>query len=257
MLDLHIWEKQEMNRSRANGSLLVALGVVVGGLPALLGCGAERPGSVEGQTDATVDASIEFVRGTYVEGIPYESARALSPSVVPVLLSMLEDEEEAVYWGNIAVTLAIVGDETAVEPLIEFIEQDVGGGVSDSLYRAKTSALMALGYLANEGGSEWALVYLMESVYPESWSLRGIEWQAPLHASAEERDVELSRVAILGLALSGREEARTALAIHLAESGGLSAAQDGLVENAVATLDRIAAVGLSAYYQEERAGFEP
>ena len=38
------------------------------------------------------------VRRIYVEGMPYEVAKAYSPAETPALLEMLQDEEEAPYW---------------------------------------------------------------------------------------------------------------------------------------------------------------
>lgn len=85
--------------------------------------------------------------------MPYEKAVKYDASVVPTLLEMLNDPTEQDYWSNIVVTLGMIGDESAAEPMIEFIEKGKEGTPMRSQYRAKTSAIMALGYLINKSGS--------------------------------------------------------------------------------------------------------
>ena len=195
----------------------------------------------------------DFVRATYIGGIPYDDANAYTPNVVPMLLRMLADENESLHWGNVIVTLCIIGDESVVEPIIAFIERNVEGNVTESQYRAKSSAIMALGYLINKSGNERSLTYLTESVSPALWNQRGIEWRAPFHADDQERNIALSNDAILGLALSGRPEARTVLR-NLQSRESLIGMQEGLISAAVETLDAIAERGLSGYYEDLRAG---
>src|SRR5262249_38864382 len=84
-------------------------------------------------------------------------------------------------------------------------------GLSAVQYRAKTSALMAMGYLVNRTGNQRALAYLQESARPEIWAQRGVRGIAPFQTSINERNVDLSAHAILGLALSGRPEAAQTL----------------------------------------------
>ena len=200
-------------------------------------------------TVSTQDMDVtDFVRATYIEGIPYDLANAYTSDVVPVLLDMLQDEEQTPYWGNIAVTLCIIGDERTVEPLIEFIEGNVEGEITDALYEAKSSAILALGYLVNKSGNGRSLQYLIVSAVPDTWGQRGIEWQAPYQASRDERNVDLSTAAILGLALSGRDDAKSAL-----RDLPLRDDQAGLIDAALETLDAVAEGGLSGYYRDSRA----
>ena len=102
------------------------------------------------------------VRRIYVEGMPYEVAKAYSPAETPALLEMLQDEEEAPYWPNITMALGVIGDDQAVGPLIDFIHgRGSSAEWSNALYRARASAVGALGYLVNKSGNEEALEYLL------------------------------------------------------------------------------------------------
>ena len=215
---------------------------------------AVLPVTMSAQEAQEVDIR-DFVRTTYIEGVPYDFANAYTPDVVPTLLAMLQDNNEEPYWGNIAVTLSVIGDERAVEPLLDFIEGDTEGEVTESMYRAKSSAIMALGYLVNKNGDGRSLDYLVESVEPEAWDQREIQWRAPFQADTEERNVDLSTVAILGLALSGRDEARLAL-LNTRSSEALMSTETGLIDTALEILDAVAALGLSEYYRESRARSE-
>jgi HEAT repeat protein len=154
-----------------------------------------------------------FVRQIYIEGVPYEDAiRFDANTAVPVLLRMLTDPNEEEYWPNIVITLGMLGDERAVDPLIKFLEQDVPGAqLSRSHYVAKTGVPMALGYLINKTGSQKALTYLRDSLKPDVWRQRGLSWISPLNRDAEARDLQLTKMAILGLAVSAHPAAAEAL----------------------------------------------
>ena len=198
----------------------------------------------------------DFVHTIFVEGIPYDAANAYTSEVVPTLLQMLQDEDEAPYWSNIAVTLCIIGDESAVGPLISFIEADGEAELSDSRYQATSSAVMALGYLINKSGNQRALDYLLGSVDPDAWMQRGVRWRARVQASPEARNVDLSSMAILGLALSGRPEAASALdRVPKFKFGAVQPAVSGLIETARETHRMVSQDGLSEYYQKSRSGF--
>jgi len=108
----------------------------------------------------------EFVRQIYVHGIPFEEANRYDASVAPTLLKMLNDPKEQDYWSNIVTTLGIIGDENAVEPMIEFIEKGKAGALTRSQRQAKKSAIMSLGYLINKSGNQKALDYLTTNMTP-------------------------------------------------------------------------------------------
>ena len=152
----------------------------------------------------------QFVRQTFIHGIPYEEATKYAPSVVSELLNMLADPDEEAHWTNIIVTLGMLGDERAVDPLIAFLTKGEGE-LSQTRFRAKTSALMALGYLTNKTKNEKALTFLKESLNPDVWERRGVTWASPYHENIKDRNLHLSKMAILGLALSAQPSAAESL----------------------------------------------
>lgn len=154
-----------------------------------------------------------FVRQVYIEGVPYDQATLFDPATaVPTLLEMLADRDEEEHWPNIVITLGMLGDERAVDPLIRFLEQGVPGRrLSRAHYVAKTGVVMALGYLINQSGSPKALAYLKDSVKPGIWRERNTNWTSPYHTTFDGRNLKLSKMAILGLALSGHPSAAETL----------------------------------------------
>ena len=203
----------------------------------------------------------DFVRKIYITGIPYDEANEYTSADAPILLNMLQGKNESPYWGNIVVTLSIIGDERSVDPIIRFIEQQEDGELSDADYRSKSGALMALGYLINKTGNVKAINYLVESINPKVWAQRNVDWNTRLHANAEDRNVDLSTMAILGLALSGRPEAVEALNVDPANLNfqpitiGLDHRLIEIIEPALETYEQVAKDGLSEYYRKSAVGF--
>jgi HEAT repeat protein len=150
----------------------------------------------------------------------------------------------------------MIGDESAVEPLIAFIEDaDDAGGLSREHYAAKTSALMALGYLINKTGNQRALDYLKESLDPHVWVVRDVAGTAPFQASMIERNHDLSKHAILGLAVSGHPEAAEALRSlqHPAQTDTQRAFQaqvSDVVSEALQEHQKVSSQGLAEYYRK-------
>ena len=153
----------------------------------------------------------DFVKQRFVRGVPYEEALKYSEKQVPGLLLMLSDAANINYWSNIVVTLGIIGDDRALPPLMELIKADHEGVLSAELYTAKTSATMALGYLINKSGNREALNFLKDALNPHSWNESQPGWDSPFQQVKAGRNIQLSSVAVLGLALSGHPEAVEAL----------------------------------------------
>lgn len=193
----------------------------------------------------------EFVRQTFIHGVPYEEASQYSSVVVPVLLAMLQDPREDAHGPNIVATLGIIGDERAVQPLISFLEKEVEGPLSYSRYAAKTSVLMSLGYLINKSGNQQALNYLQGSLNPETWGGRRLNWRSPFHPTTAARDQQLIAVAIMGLALSGHPSARESL-LEFRRGLGAKPEFEALVAEAIRANEQIAREGLAAYYRKNR-----
>lgn len=210
--------------------------------------------SVQAQT---ADVS-SFVRALYIEGIPYEQAVQFdADSAVPVLLNMLADPNEVPYWSNIVFTLGMLGDVRAVDPLIQFLEAGSGATLSHAHFVAKSSVPMALGYLLNKHDSAKALAYLQAGAQPSTWAARGLSWTSPVHTRAPDRDAQLSKMAIIGLAVSGRPAARQTLAklARDAATAGDRAFQErvrAVVTEAIEAHDQIERDGLIHYDSARR-----
>ena len=126
--------------------------------------GPPQPGA--SGTSAPMDVR-DFVRQVFIHEC-LTRRPAVTTSAVPVLLAMLRMIERGEVLGrHVAVLLGLIGDERAVEPMISLIQSDPGpAAMSPARYRAKTSALMAMGYVINRTVTKRALNYLQESPGP-------------------------------------------------------------------------------------------
>ena len=181
----------------------------------------------------------DFVRGVHYHGVPYDEARRYPASQVPALLKLLADPAESPHWVKVVAVLGMIGDESVAGPLIAFARQGSGMLTPDE-YRAKTTVLLALGYLANRTRSRVALDYLLASANAEEWNTRGLRWSSPFHATVAEQNARLSSTALLGLALSGAPAA-----------GELLRTLPN--QEVYREFQAIARLGLSRYYARSRA----
>ncbi len=192
----------------------------------------------------------DFVHKFYRSGIPYEQAQRYGEESTAALLSMLNDPKEEVYWTNIILTLGMIGDERVIEPLISFLEFD-HPSTSVSVYRAKLSVLTALGYAANRSKSPRPLEYLKASTHPAKWDAFKINILKAGGLTAEQSTTQLITQAIIGLALSGKSEARESLQrLKEAQSENLmrnTAELLPMLEEAIEANTKIAKDGLAAY----------
>ncbi len=156
-------------------------------------------------------------------------------------------------WANAAVTLGMIGGEQAVDPLLEFIDSSGAGAMSRERYTALTSAILALGYVVHDTGSEQVLDYLAAAVLPEIWADKNVG-MAPYHSSSTERDFDLSKFAVLALAVSGDETAAEILR-SLQEpadtevQGAFQAQYGDFIGEALEEHAKVAGQGLSGYYR--------
>ncbi len=155
----------------------------------------------------------EFVHAVYIEGVPYEQASQLAPEVaLPILEQVLRDPADEQYWANAAVTIGMIGHDQGAELLIRFItRREDKSKLSRDQTLAKTSAVMALGYIVNKAGNRKALDFLKASIDPQSWSKRNLKWTGEFHRTNVERDKQLATMSVLGLGVSGNPEAEKAL----------------------------------------------
>lgn len=198
----------------------------------------------------------EFVRRSFFHGVPFDRARAFGADSVPKLARMLTSESEKRYWRNIVVVLAMLGSDDAIEPLIAFIENDISIA-DDDVYLVKTNAVRALGYIHNATGNRQVLSYLQDSLSPTIWNRRGLVGLSEQHENVSARNLDFSKYAIFGLALSGTEAAERALinlvtpVDHMERNTMIKLALSDEIQTALGENRKIQALGLSRYYAAE------
>ena len=151
-----------------------------------------------------------FVKQTYIHGVPFQQARALGPGAVPKLIKMLSNKRYEKHWANVVVTLGFIGDNRAVDPMIKFITQSRAATISQNNIVAKRSAVMSLGYIVNKTGNKKAFDFLAKSLEPNIWRTRKVTWRTRLIKPGV-RDKSLTKMAVLGLAVTGKKEAADVL----------------------------------------------
>lgn len=145
----------------------------------------------------------EFVSQMFIHGVPYEQASEFTRDDISTLLSIIKDPSRMDHWANAIVTLEIIGDENTLFEIIEFIERDPGGEYLLAHHRAKKAAIMGMGYFINKNSSKTALSYLVQSLNPDVWKAREVYGLSSMYSTYEERNMDFSKQALLGLALSG------------------------------------------------------
>ncbi len=194
-----------------------------------------------------------FVYGIHAGSNTYGAAMEVARSeTADALLRLLHDPAMAPHWPNVTMLIGARGDPGMVSPLIDFVEaKDSDIGWSAQVYRGRTSAIMALGYLVHESGDPHALRYLIASVDPRIWtSERQVPWVLS-HESPNWLSQQLSTAAVTALAFTGRPEARDAL------DRVIDTRDDRIQEVARAMRpewELISRAGLQGYYQRDRSG---
>ena len=201
----------------------------------------------------------EFVEQIYFEGIPYEQAAQYGQDDVPKLLAMLKDSKKKAFQSNIIVTLGIIGDERAVEPMLEVLES-AGEQLKPEDFAAKSSVLMSLGYLINKSQNQKALDYLKSHSTPEGWRGSQLTTAEGLKASTDEQLQQLSTLAVIGLALSGHPDAKTTLrslseSVKAMDATTFARQMTLVVDEAIKAHEVIAKDGLAAYYKKRNNNF--
>ena len=224
------------------------------GPPAL--AGLTRVAGAEAVDTANLPVK-DFVGQLYFHGLPLEKAAAYGNGDVAILLDMLEDAGAVRYHENVALTLGMIGNPHAVEPLIEYVQKGIGSAeasMSRRAFKGRVGAMVALGYLLHFTDSEEALSFLLESTSPEAWAERetvGLEADPKIPR-------ELSKYAILSLGLSGNPAAAAYLEALRNRRLKLSPAEDsflaeeeGVILQSLELNAEISSVGLIDYYSRE------
>ena len=152
--------------------------------------------------------------------LPFREARELrrEKRAVSILLQILRSKQETdseLRAGAVAL-LGILGDPTAITPLMTFM---TGVGLRSPVdqrdYEALTDIPMSLGYILAEinrhrkqpleKARAYVLGYLLDGLQPAFWQEQA-QWTSPVHAEGQ-RNIALTKMAILGLGISGDREA--------------------------------------------------
>jgi hypothetical protein len=153
-----------------------------------------------------------FVRKGFFEGVPYNQAKLYSDDDVPELQRLLQDPAAEDTWRNVVGTLGAIGTERAKDVLITHLFSDPDGQLSPAAYIAKSDVPVALGWLVHKSDDREALELLINATDGDWWVAQGIDWSTPIHRNREDLITSLVTKAIIGLTLSGTEEAEIRLA---------------------------------------------
>lgn len=163
------------------------------------------------------DEADALVRAQWFEGIPESRLSRLSPEAVRHLGALLRDPAEREHHATTLEVLGRAGGEGAFEQVEAYARVAPVGDMPAAVYRARLALPIAYGYLARK--DDRALAKLIAAVGPEA---APAAWQYR-HLDASRVGVLLQKMAVTGLALSGRAEARAAL-LSLSYQGGSSKA---------------------------------
>jgi hypothetical protein len=192
---------------------------------------------------ATVE---DFVHNVYIHGVPFEEARKFKSSEdVERLGSLLKDSQQQRYWANAATTLGMIGTAQATRHLTEFIAR--GSGVlTPEAYRAKSSAVIAMGFALGTTGEGQALSFLVNKSDPAEWQT--FDWQSPFADGSANRDLQMARTAIAALGFSGNVHAESALEkLHSNPELASKPQFSESIDSALADSKSVRRVGFDAY----------
>ena len=204
-----------------------------------------------------------FVHRMYFEGLPYDEGSFFTSTDIAVLAPMLNSCDEILYWPNIVNVLGMIGDSAAFPILKDFLESDPRTKCHGNLratalpvaYLAKEVVPIALGYILAAHDDSDVFKYLDEGLKAQNWS-NHLHWDNPNGETQEVRNARFTRMAILGLGLSGQPSGHESLQ-------KLFKLRDGAPENQTAKFiaealginEQVRAaglgkVGLRQYYRE-------
>ncbi|HCH31376.1 MAG TPA: hypothetical protein DE045_00355 [Oceanospirillaceae bacterium] len=191
-----------------------------------------------------------FVQQLFPHGVPQAQASNYSSADTAVLLTLLADSKQQDLHANILETLGYIGDETTVAPIVAYI-QGGRGVISAAQFRAKSSGLLALGYILNRNPNSSALLYLTDSLDHQTWQARDIAWTTAFFPDLISRDVQLVRQAAVGMTLSGSPQAAAALKRKLSpqvsDNPDLQPASNSMLDEMLKANQTINAHGLDNY----------
>lgn len=219
-----------------------------------------------GDTSIPID---QFVRQVFTDRVPVGEIRKYQRETAIKVLSPLlkkkdcgSEADDGPVCSNSVTALGVIGGDEARKAILDFLKR---GEVSD--FRAKTSALIALGYWVNttetekDQGNVNAVIDSLQSCI--GTTNKGFEkFQREYKSSQEEgcpvalpapgkQERRIRRAAILALALSGSttvKKVRDTLEIKLKEAPVGSSFRAFIIE-ALRSHKRIARIGLVCFYE--------
>src|SRR3989344_2512928 len=142
----------------------------------------------------------KFVRYFFIHGMPYSQARKFGSKDLPVLKKIISGPEEKVWVkGNSISLMGIIGSEEDFSFLKSVIHGSIPGVSCDN----RSDTIMVLGYMAYHTRSKEVMNYLVLSSSQEIWDWRAVGWSCPSFISVSNRNTHITKLAILGLGLSG------------------------------------------------------
>ena len=194
----------------------------------------------------------EYVRQTFVRGVPFAEASRYTPADAETLLALLDNSDYRPFRANMISTIAAIGAPEHLDEVIRFFESG-NGRLSREEYAARRAALFGLAYFAHRGVNGMAMDYLVASLDPAVWARRDLDWSLPYELSEARQWALLSQVAVLATALSGTAEAREALLALQArkDTARVQALGDDLLDQALEEHDRVSSMGLADYSAQD------
>jgi hypothetical protein len=204
--------------------------------------------SIAKPVDEQGDPLIDLVRSVIVDVFPYEAFAAQDPAELPAVNALLDDVAEQANWSNALIAIGIVGAVEEAPFLAAFVAGNVTDGEPAYVYRAKSAALLGLGYLLHRTGSEQALATLREATSAESWqAFCSEQWLGGSEEERAARVLSLQKTALLALALSGSDASRD-IVTELAGSAATLGIEPADFDFYLELHQSVAKAGLSAYY---------
>lgn len=201
----------------------------------------------------------EFVSRHWIEGVPWELASQYKEKDARLLLDWLVNEpgKHEEFLTQIVATLGHIGSEIAVQPLIDFVQSPRAGR---AVFNAKNTALLRLGDLANQSGSQAALDFLakvagdMDTARALAAPQASAEAQAAkavqgvLAPTLETLAAELAVSATFGLALAGTAQSQQTVEALKGDADAFATVNQAALE-AAEIAATVQAKGRQEYYR--------
>jgi len=209
------------------------------------------PESIARTEDQPVGSLFELVQAVIVDKVPYSYIARHDPAELPAILPLLFDLSAQQSWPTIATLIGILGDRALSSSLMDFIDADFLGANSSAMVRAKSSALISLGYMLNRTEDPQILAYLHASSQARTW-LRAGAWVGRTADVRQNRVDDFREIALMALALSGHSQAVPILrsAANTLSSRKSAERNRAFVEDLIRTHSLVGQRGLAAYYAE-------